>query len=63
MPKLGTRGMFFCKLCKEPTTHVFKEENGREKYVCLCCESEKVRGKDATEQIKKSRKGGMYTPP
>ncbi|MBK9517993.1 MAG: hypothetical protein IPO09_11665 [Anaeromyxobacter sp.] len=55
--------MFFCKLCKEPTTHVFKEENGREKYVCLCCESEKVRGKDATEQIKKSRKGGMYTPP
>jgi hypothetical protein len=62
MPKAGAKQRFHCPLCGEPTTHVFKQVGEADPdWVCLCCESAKLRSPAELEKIKKTRKGWKET--
>jgi len=58
-PKVGSKKIFFCKKCKEPTTHKLNIDGktGIETWACFCCESQKYRTPKEIKKIKANRKG------
>ena len=56
---MAQRMKLFCRECKEPTTHIPNPVNGTEpKWVCVCCEEAKVKGRTPEDiaTIRRQRK-------